>query len=353
MSNQAKFLISLLFIAAIILCAGLTRFYFDVTKNTDNADEQDMIVSILQTYDNGMQVFESKNGYYGMLDSEGAVIIEPEWMEILTVTDRMALVSRRIQGEVLIGGVDFEENVILPFAFRSMERITDSYYIGIVAEDESRIIYNADFEPLFQNGWSNASYDNGILMLEKEGGKFSYYIAENDPIFRRVQMNCSIGGEELNWNISNRIYLSSLRPDDFIRINSCVSAYIDMLINNDFDKLTEISSEEHIGGLRKMDLFQDIVFEKITGFSFMAENSKDETKTYKFSFTIEYHKNSPVQSEPDASEVTEVSTSEPAELDESAQVQLFFKKNASNQLVLTSMSLDYHSVHAPTPDNNN
>ncbi len=347
MSNQAKFLISILFIAVIILCAGLTRFYFDVTKNTDNTDDEDMVVSVMKKYANGMQVFESKNGYYGLLDSEGAIIIEPEWMEFLAVTDRMAIVSRRIQGEVLIGGVDFEENVILPFAFRSMEKITDHYYIGTVSEDDSCIIFNANFEPMFQNGWNHAKYDNDILILEKDNGRFSYYIAEETPIFRKVQMKCRIGSEELNWNISNRIYLSTLRPDDFIRINSCVSDYIDMLINHDFEKLSEITSDEYIGGLRKMGLFEGLIFDEITDFSFMAENQ--EEKIYKFSFTINYHKDPNLVPETEIEDETEIQATEvtqAAELDESAQIQLFFKKNSASQLILTSMSLDYHSVQA-------
>ena len=214
MSNQAKFLISLLFIAIIILCAGLTRFYFDVTKNTGNIDDGEKIDALVKTYENGMQVFESAGGYYGLLDAEGTVIIEPEWMEILMVTENMALVSSRVQDKVLIGGVDFEENVVLPFVFRSMERITDDYYIATAAEDESCIIYNNSFEPVFSSSWDDAEYDNGMLLLEKDNCLFSYYIAEEEPIFRKAQLSCMIRDLELEWNISNRIYLSELTVDE-------------------------------------------------------------------------------------------------------------------------------------------
>lgn len=338
MSNQAKFLVSLLFIAIIILCTGLTRFYFDATKNTYQTEEQDTVSKVIKKYENGMRSFESKNGLYGLLDSEGAVIIEPEWLEILTVTDRMALVSRKIQGQELIGGVDFEENIILPFAFTSMEQITDRYYIGNVAEDASCIIYNQKFEPMFQSSWEKADYRNDLLLLEKDGCRFSYYLAEETPIFRKAQMECPIGNKKLTWNISNRIYLSTLRPEDYIRINSCVAAYMDMLLNNRFEQLSSVSSSEYMSGLRKSDLFKGMIFDDITSFSFMAESG--EEKLYKFSFSILYHKDPTIQKETTETD-NELEIVENYDLEGMALVKLYFKKNASNQLVLTSMNLDY------------
>ncbi len=346
MSNQAKFLVSLLFIAIIILCTGLTRFYFDATKDTYDTEEQENIASIIKSFDNGMQVFESKNGYHGLLDSEGAVIIEPEWMEILTVTDRMALVSRRIQDKVLIGGVDFEENIIFPIVFHSMECVADRYYIGTVAEDESCIVYNEKFEPMFQNSWENAEYKNDLLLLKKENSRFSYYIAGDTPIFRKAEMTCPIGNQMLTWNITNRIYLSTLRPEDYVRINSSVSSYMDMLIHNNFENLSAISSTEYFGGLRKSDLFKNMLFDEVTDFSFMAD--RGEETIYKFSFTIRYHKD-PEGQEETVDPETEIQPVENNDLEGTAQVKLYFKKNASNQLILTSMNLDYQHTQAYQP----
>lgn len=346
MSNQAKFLVSLLFIAIIILCTGLTRFYFDATKNTYDNDEQESIAKILKEYDNGIQVFESKNGYHGLLDSEGAVIIEPEWMEILTVTDRMALVSRRIQDQVLIGGVDFEENIIFPFAFSSMKRIADRYYIGTVAQDDSCIIYNDKFEPMFQNSWKKAEYTNDLLLLQKDECQFSYYISEDTPIFRKAQMTCPIGSQILIWNITNRIYLSTIRPEEYIRINSCVSSYMDMLLSNDFERISTVTTSEYMGGLRKSDLFKGMIFDEVTDFSFMAEQG--EEKLYRFSFSILYHKDPAVQEETINSD-DESQIIENNDLEGTALVKLYFKKNTSNQFILTSMNLDYQHAKVYNP----
>ncbi len=341
MSNQSKFLISLLFIAVIILCAGLTRFYFDVTKNTDPIDEQADIAAIIRKCDNGMSVFESVSGYYGLLDADGAVIIEPEWMEILHVTDDMALVSKRMQDKVLIGGVDFEENVVFPFVFHSMQEIADRYYIGVAAEDESCIIYNTDFEPMFRNSWESADYENGMLQLAKENCRFFYYIAEESPIFRKAQMNCMIGTQELQWNISNRIYLSELTPQELLRINHCVESYIGMLLENDFSGIGSISAEEYSAALSKTDCFKNFTFDAVEDFSFAA--SSREQHEYDFAFTIRYHAQQPMTeaASPEMTEGDETETVAMQDVEGLVNVHLYFRRNTANQLILTSVDLDY------------
>lgn len=348
MSNQAKFLISLLFIVVIILCAGLTRFYLDVTKNTDNTNDQDKVASLVRGYPNGMRVFKSTSGYYGLLDADGAIIIDAEWMEILTVTDNMALVSGKMQEETLIGGIDFEGNVVLPFTFRSVEPIADTYYIATVAEDGRYVIYNDLFEPMFQYSWDNAAYDSGMLALEKDGCTFAYYIADEEPIFRRAQMSCLIGDKPLNWNVSNRIYLSELEPQELIRINHCVTEYISMLLTNDFSKLSEISAMEYSSALSRTDLFQGFVFDEINGFSFASTDR--EKKVYDFTFTIQYH--SEIPTEPTTDDAAELAVVQ-EETSGSVQVHLYFQRDSSHQLILTSVALDYRKVQAPPQDAEN
>ena len=77
MSSRAKLLVSVLFIAVILLCIGLTRFYFDVTKNTGENGQSDKIADIVRDYGD-KRVFRSTTGYCGVINDAGAVLIEPE-----------------------------------------------------------------------------------------------------------------------------------------------------------------------------------------------------------------------------------------------------------------------------------
>ncbi|MDE6088971.1 MAG: hypothetical protein K2G25_11400, partial [Oscillospiraceae bacterium] len=157
--SQVNFLISTLFIVVIILCIILTRFYFDVTKNTENRTRDSQIDSIVRTFGN-MQVFRSVNGGYGLLNQEHSVVIEPEWLEILDVTPDLAIVSWQMHEEILIGGVDYEENMVLPFVFSSLEKLGDGYHLGIIQEDGRSVIYDKNYQPVFQESFEKISYHN-------------------------------------------------------------------------------------------------------------------------------------------------------------------------------------------------
>lgn len=325
MNNRVKLLISVLFIALIVLCICLTRFYLDVSKNTGTPENNTEIAQIVKTYGE-YRVFESTNGYYGILNSEDAVVIEPKWMEILDVTDDLVLVSQRLNNTVLIGGIDFEENVVLPFVFRSMAALDNRYYAGVVDADESRLIYNSSFEPVFSGSYDAVSYESGMLDLETEGCIFSYYIPDAKPVLRKAEMVCQIGGLPLKWRIGNQVFLSELSEEDLLRINNCIAAYMDMLIRSDFTELPQISGGDYIGGLeRPNSLSEDMQFDEIGGFSFRS--TSQGSGSYDFSFAISYH-----------------TDGEDDNVSQTVQLLLRFRRNADNKMILTSAALDYQST---------
>ncbi len=325
-------MVSVLFIAVIILCICLTRFYFDVTKNTGNTDSSADISNIVRTYGD-KRVFESENGCFGVLNNEDAVVIEPQWMEIIDVTQDLALVSERINDTILIGGIDFEENVVLPFVFRSMIAIDDRYYIGIVDEDDSRVIYNERFQPVFYQSYDNALYENGTLDLETEKCTFSYNLADEQPLLRKAEMFCQIGKLPLEWRIANQVLLADLTEEDLLRINQCVESYMDMLIQSDFTGLPDISGGDYIGGLERPNSFAPgIRFDEISDFSF-GFLDQDEG-IYGFSFSVTYHSDQPMTTETEA-------TAPSAEGNQMVHLQFGFSRNSNNKMILTSADLSF------------
>lgn len=327
MSNRAKLLVSVLFIAVIILCVGLTRFYFDVTKNTGNTGGEDEVRSIVRTYGD-MQVFESTNGYYGLMNSEDAVVIEPEWMEILDVTPELVLVSTRIQDSILIGGIDYEENVVLPFVFRSMEAAGEHCLIGVVEADESCMIYQRNYQPAFRKSYDAAKYDDGILTLDTENCRFSYDVTKEQPELDSAEMVCAVGELTLQWQPSKYRLLPELEEDDLLRINNCVELYMEMLLTSDFTALPEITSSDSVGKLTRPGSFSGMELDTVSDLSF----DKEEDIGYDLAFTLGYH-------------MTEAEQSA-----QTVQVHLYFQRNADNILILSSADLDFQSQTVAEPE---
>ncbi len=328
MSNRARLLISVLFIAGMILCVGLTRFYFDVTKNTGDSDTKDRVASVVETYGD-MRVFVSQNGAYGVLNADDAIVIEPEWLEILDVTPELVLVSQKINDTVLIGGIDYEENVVLPFVFRKMESY-GAYHLGTVDEDGSCLLYREDYTPVFSRSFDNAYYGDELLQMELSGCEFCYFLAGSGPRLQCARMQCDVLGGKLQWNIANRKLLDELSEDDLLRLNECVGTYMDMLEQSDFSDLPDITGSDYIGRLTKPGSFLGMTFEEIGHFSF--EDAKKED-TYDFSFAASYH--------------TE-ETEEQAAVNGTVQLHLYFRRNTENKLILTSADLNFQNPE-PTP----
>ena len=330
MSSRAKLLVSVLFIAVIILCIGLTRFYFDVTKNTGNTGTDHKVERIVRTFGN-RRVFQSANGFCGVLDENDAVIIEPAWMEIQDVTDRLVVVSKRINDQVLIGGIDYEENVVLPFVYRSLASIGGGYRVGIVAEDDTCIIYNSDYRPAFFRSYDSVAYDKEILRLSVGEDEFTYYVGDDVPVLRDARLSCDIGGKILQWRVGNQVFLSDLKEADLRRMDYCVEQYMDMLIRNDFTDLIQIASGDYLTPLTRPGSFTGLQIRQADGFS--LNKDEKEKDVYVFSFTLD------CRPEKAGGEI-------PAQ---TVAVQLSFRRNAENSMILTSAGLDYRSAEQPAP----
>ncbi len=267
------------------------------------------------------------NGFYGVLDDDGAVVIEPEWMEILDIAPNMVLVSKRMNNTVLIGGIDYEENVVLPFVFRSMQSLNNRYLVGTVEDDNSIIVYNSSYQPVFLYSYDSAVYENDFLNLQKGDCHFYYDISGNLPVLRRAELNCPIGDVSLQWRVSNAFYLSDLKETELQKINGCIQAYMQMLLESDFTNLPEISGSDYIGGLTKPNSFTDITFREVNSFSLSVQSL--ETSSYDLAFTI-------LGDGSDHSKKT-------------IQVHLYFTRNADNEMILTSSDLNFQRTELTFP----
>ena len=319
MSSQAKFLVSMLFIVLIILCIVLTRCYLDITKNTENSIRDNKIDSVVKNFGE-MQVFKSVNGYYGLLDNQKSVLIEPNWLEILDVTSEMALVSGKMHHEISIGGIDYEENVVLPFVFSDMRELDDGYHLGTVQKDGKYIIYNQDYKPVFQKSFDNVEYYNKLFALSAENCIYYYDVSGTMPVLRSAELTCQIGELNLNWRIANQVYLSELYAEDLKKINQHVENYMQMLMENNFSGLELISSSEYVNSVMKTSRFSEINLKNINKFAF----SRRQSGAYDFMFILNYN-----------------FMQEEQEIFGQAEVHLYFRKNSENQMILTATDLKF------------
>ena len=313
MNSQTKFLVAMLFVIAVILCICLTRFYFDVTKNTKHSAGVSGVESIVRSFGE-LQVFRSEDGGCGLLGADLHVLIEPDWTEILDVTDSLVLVSGQMNQQLLVGGIDYEENVILPFVFSSVENIGDGFHVGTVAQDKRKIILDKNYQPVFQESFLSVEYHNKIMQLTNETETLLYDMAVRPPALRSAAFSCHIAeNSELLWKTSNQFYLSELTVSDLWHINKWAEIYIQMLRENDFRNLAQISVSEYFSSLARTVFPEQAVLKKADDFSF----SRRESGAYDFSFRVSY--------------MTSSGTAP-----KQVKLHLYFRKSTENQMILTA-----------------
>ena len=326
MNNRAKLLISILFIAAIILTIGLTRFYFDVTKNNGKIGSDEKVESLLQSYGD-MQVFRNPGGFCGVVNAEGVVVIEPEWMEILDITPSVVLVSRRIGSEILIGGIDFEENIVLPFVYKDFRPLGDGYKAGVVAADSTCIIYTDDYQMAFSSAYDAASYESSYLVLTVDDCSFWYSMEDEKPSLHRAVMNSPVGKQTLTWTVSNQVYLSELSEQDLLHIRHGITAYTGMLIADDFSGLSAITTSDYLSSLSKPGTMPGAQIDRIFDFYL----TRQDTEYYDLAFSMLYR----APGEREGGQLV--------------QTHLTFRRGTDNNMILTSASLDFQSTEPQVP----
>ncbi|MDE6730570.1 MAG: hypothetical protein K2J71_07335, partial [Oscillospiraceae bacterium] len=235
-------------------------------------------------------------------------------------------------------GVDYEENMVLPFVFSSLEKLGDGYHLGIVREDGRSVIYDKDYQPVFQESFEKVSYHNKLLTAQTAQGSYLFDMSGDVPVLRSAALHCKLFGSVLNWKISNQFYLSSLTVEDLKLINQHVMAYMDMLMTQDFSGLGAISSEEYTGNLMKQQIPEDISLKRISQFWF----SQRESGAYDFAFRINYHnyhnyhKILKYPDSPERQPKLQIPVSGQAE------IHCYFRRNAENKMILTAADLQFH-----------
>ena len=153
-------MVSVLFVVIAVLAVGIISFRISTSGGTDNNSAQTEITRKLAIDASGNRIFEGDGGLYGIVDHNDKVIVAPEWTELEFADGSLCIASKRINGRMLSGCIDYEGNVMIPLIYRNITRHgTDNFtfYVAEADSDSSCIIYNENFIPLFNRSWESFS----------------------------------------------------------------------------------------------------------------------------------------------------------------------------------------------------
>lgn len=231
MNKHMRLVVSVLFIVIIILAVAITRFYSDTGKSADRGDPQPAVSKKLGRDSEGNRLFQDNSGSYGILDSSDRIIVSPEWQDISFTDGSMCIASKRLRGKNLMGCIDYEGNITIPFIYSRIERFNangKTVYIARTADSGSAVVYDLKFNPCFQRAWDElTARSDGEFTMTSGSGTYSYALNENGFVFKEAALRGSTMAHEYELRTASRLLLSKLTVPMLEQMNSTVSAYME------------------------------------------------------------------------------------------------------------------------------
>lgn len=308
MSKHMRLIVSLLFIVIILLAVAITRFYSDTSKSASGGSAQTDIERIVATDLSGNQIFEDSNGLYGVVDDSDRVIVPAEWADLSFAGEGRCIAAKRISGSLMKGAVDFEGNIVVPFIYRNIELCesgSTKVYIAQSLSDESVVVYDEKFSPLFRKVWKSCYISDTSLKLVSDAGNYTYNTDNTGFVFSRAVISGDALGCRFELNVNNKTLLENLDPAMLEYMVSAVSHYLEFAYTGDGNYISDIRT----GGRPVLTkLFPDeprILSKKLCGIKeiSLAIAAPDDDKTPHYSIAVSadtelaYKKENPEESD--------------------------------------------------------
>lgn len=221
----------------IILAVCITRFYFDVSKNTEKSTSQTSVYIKNEQPVDGFYIFKNENNLFGAADQNNNILIEPQWESIEIQNDGLFIVSDDFKGNRLYGCVDSEGNAKVPFIFSGFEKFGNEnmfFYVGKISGEDSCIVYDNKFNPCLGRVWDRFSISGNNIKLYFGEDLYSYFADSDGISLKSVTVKNKAMKKKYSININSRVLLSKLDFKSIEKISDCISAYIEYSFKGDF-----------------------------------------------------------------------------------------------------------------------
>jgi len=247
LNKHMRLIASVLFIVIIILAVAITRFYSDTGKSPDTGDPQPAVSKKLGRDSEGNRLFQDSSGSYGLLDSSDRIIVSPEWQDISFTDGSMCIASKRLRGKNLVGCIDYEGNITVPFIYSGIERFNangQTVYIARTSDRGSAVVYDLQFNPCFSRAWDElTARSDGEFTMTSGNGSYCYALNENGFVFKEAALSGSTMTHEYELRTASRLLLSKLTVPMLEQMDSTVSAYMEYAFTGNSDCLSRIKKD--------------------------------------------------------------------------------------------------------------
>lgn len=244
MNKHTRLLVSALFAVIVILAVGITRFYMNVSNDTGVSGENEEIIRRLDSDEKGNQIYEDGNGKFGLINSSDKIIVTPEWEKLEFAGNSLCIASKRINGKILTGCIDYEGNITVPFIYKNITPYSSGDFMFYLAEaepDGSCVVYDDSMNPCFKRSWDGYTISESNIVLQSGNSKFTYTCGETGLVCTYADIYGQVLGCGFRLNIYSRLLLAKLSSSVLEEVSKGVSGYLEFAFTGDRSSLSDIS----------------------------------------------------------------------------------------------------------------
>ncbi len=226
----------------ISLGTAIVMFHISVGKDVRNTEKSSSMSDMTDSY-SPVNVFKDKNGFFGLKDSGGTIILEPEWTELEPFDKNFFKAKLITRSGPLYGVIDLNGNITVPFVYNEVKKISENIYAASLNDTEEYLFYSKDFTLLLPTSADNYYIIGTDLCIMKGEDKFTYeqddelsLIKAEIPRFKRPIT--------LNITIEDKTILSIINSSQLSDLGDKTITFLDMLRRNKTVGLSDITDSE-------------------------------------------------------------------------------------------------------------
>lgn len=295
MSRNIQVIFILLTLILVFFVYMICRSYFNVNTALIKDEPETNTVNVLS----GDLYSFCEDGFYGVKDSSGRIIIEARWYEINQLTSERFIVSKSTSGGIRYGIIDISENVIVPFIYISISDDDDEFLIGRTIS--GWVLFDAAGNVLIEEEWDSLTkkYENrpltypGNCIEAKKSGNLYRIKGDGEGNLRMtsLELRKTVLGSKTDIAVNDIPPALSVR-DTHIIYNEMVDKtlkYTEALFSGDAAVIKELSWSEDYKELQ-LDIFRGGEPQYIGNISPVAEKTDNGITNYTCTLAVLYSK---------------------------------------------------------------
>ncbi len=242
MHKKGKWLFVILLCLILFFTAAVIRFY---SRRAETPVEQETIPHADTQTKESCYIFQDETtGLYGLADTDDSVIAAAEWKKLYFIGDNGVAAVKQIGTESVIGVLNREGNVIVPFVYQDLSYVNEQIIVGRLLHEDVYFLYDQSFHGLTTCAWNAYILKDSLLTLQRGTDAFVYRQAEDGIVLHSFDLQRSIQRRTVTMHCRQQMTAQLFPVEEWSLLGDTLSAFLKAYQRNDKEDASDFLSAD-------------------------------------------------------------------------------------------------------------